>query len=115
MFNKLYRPESNPSIRLSVCLAVLLVGIAINLPVPLYARYADLSGMGGKAFGAAFACYGMGSCRPYFFLVAFRIWAGDCLSFSLLPSALSRSCLSPFFLVCQRLPSHEWSKELQLA
>lgn len=44
----------------SVCSTVLLVGTAVSLPVPMYAEYARVSGLGTKALGMAFACYAFG-------------------------------------------------------
>jgi MFS family permease len=59
--------DSTASVRVSICFTVLLVGAAVNLPVPLYGQYTMISGMGGRALGAAFACYGIGVLPALFF------------------------------------------------
>ena len=51
-----------------VCAAVLLAGTAVSLPVPLYAEYARVSGMGSQALGVAFACYAFGILPTLLFL-----------------------------------------------
>jgi len=47
---------------------VLLVGTAVSLPVPIYAEYARVSGLGSKALGMAFACYAFGVLPSLLFL-----------------------------------------------
>lgn len=51
-----------------VSATVLLVGTAVSLPVPMYAEYARVSGLGSKALGMAFACYAFGVLPSLLFL-----------------------------------------------
>ena len=60
--------SSDRLIVVSVNAAVLLVGTAVSLPVPIYAEYARVSGLGSKALGMAFACYAFGVLPTLLFL-----------------------------------------------